>query len=55
MIRKKIPRWLAGGLFILFGVAICLPVLMLVSVLVPMLAFRCIGKRSIVERLREGE
>ena len=31
MIRKKIPRWLAGGLFILFGVAICLPVLMLVS------------------------
>ena len=34
---------------------IILPVLMLVSVLVPMLAFRCIGKRSIVERLREGE
>lgn len=31
MIRKKIPRWLAGGLFILFGVVICLPVLMLVS------------------------
>ena len=34
---------------------IILPVLMLVSVLVPMFAFRCIGKRSIVERLREGE
>lgn len=34
---------------------IILPVLMLVSVLVPMFAFRCIRKRSIVERLREGE
>lgn len=31
MIQKKIPRWLAGGLFIIFGAIICLPVLMLVS------------------------
>lgn len=31
MTRKKIPRWLAGGLFIIFGAIICLPVLMLVS------------------------
>lgn len=31
MIRKKIPRWLVGGIFILFGTVICLPVLILIS------------------------
>ncbi len=29
--RKDIPRWLAGGFFIVLGAGICLPVLMLVS------------------------
>lgn len=29
--RKKIFRWLSGGIFIAFGAVICLPVLMLVS------------------------
>ena len=31
MIRKKIPRWLVGGIFIAFGAVICLPVLILIS------------------------
>lgn len=29
--RKKIPRWLVGGIFTALGMVICLPVLMLVS------------------------
>lgn len=29
--RKKVPRWLIGGIFIILGAVICLPVLMLVS------------------------
>jgi len=29
--RKKVPRWLVGGIFIVLGAVICLPVLMLVS------------------------
>lgn len=31
MIRKKISRWLVGGIFIAFGAVICLPVLILIS------------------------
>ncbi len=34
---------------------IMIPVLILVAVLVPVMAYRRIGRRSIVERLREGE
>ena len=29
--RKKIPGWLVGGIFIAFGVVICLPVFILIS------------------------
>lgn len=31
MVKKKIPGWLVGGIFIILGAVICLPVLMLVS------------------------
>ncbi|MDE7224478.1 MAG: carbohydrate ABC transporter permease [Acetatifactor sp.] len=31
MVKKKIPGWLVGGIFIILGAVMCLPVLMLVS------------------------
>lgn len=31
MMKKKFPEWLAGGIFIILGAVMCLPVLMLVS------------------------
>ncbi len=47
--------WFFSYHFTVLPMLICLPVMLLISYLLPALAYRSIGRESIVERLREAE
>ncbi|MPN03860.1 hypothetical protein SDC9_151094 [bioreactor metagenome] len=47
--------WFFSYHFTLLPIVICVPFLILIAILIPIVSYRLVSKQSVVERLREAE